>query len=238
MNEINELFFLQMFLPSEMYNFPIWYISVLLVVGYWLYWYIDKHKNAIEVMPLIALVLYMLLYIYHGTIDLHVARDVEGLMYKINPGIFRGTADMMLGVVGCALSEKVQFRRNNIIRVVLLGAMVIIIFKFPHTTLDYTFPSLTILCIMNEFAEQKEPKIPYRACKYLRKMSLNMYFVSVFVIRGGYKVCEWVEYNKARSFLVEIIMIAIAGIILEVLVCGLKRLTNRIEGLGIICECS
>lgn len=40
-----EAIFLQMFFPSEMLNHPIWYISVLIIVGYAYYCYLNKYKK-------------------------------------------------------------------------------------------------------------------------------------------------------------------------------------------------
>lgn len=40
-----ELIFLQMFLPSEMLNGPIWYVSVLITAGYAYYYYLDKRER-------------------------------------------------------------------------------------------------------------------------------------------------------------------------------------------------
>ena len=227
MNEVNELLFLQMFLPSQMNNFPIWYISVLLVIGYLLFVWLKNYKNAVQIMPIICVTIYMLLYKYHGTIDLHVARDVEGLIYRINPGIFRGMADMCLGVMGYYFWEKGEIRGRLVIRILVLSMMAIIIGFFPHTTLDYVFPFLAMVCIINEFAISNSREVSGKLFTYLRRISLSMYFVHVFIIRlNGLQqyICELTKHNKFIAILIELVVIVICSILLEFLTIMLKKM--------------
>lgn len=226
MNGVYELLFLQMFLPSTMYNFPIWYISILLVVGYCMYLWLKSRKNAVQIMPIICVVTYMLLYTYHETIDLHIARDVEGLMYRINPGIFRGGADMCLGVIGYHMLEKRMMRGHIAIRILVLGMMSAIIGLFPHTTLDFVFPFLAMVCIVNEFAIGKSGEASSKLFMYLRKISLGMYFVHVYLIRWNnlqLAIFEMAQYNEFIARLIELVVIIIGSVILELVITMLKK---------------
>lgn len=182
LNEAGSLFyeavFLQMFLPSRMLNFPVWYVSVLIVIGSIYYYYLEKYTWR-EIEGLFVVLLYMFLYQSYNGLDIHTG---DTPIFKIAPGVLRGAADMGLGIITYGISSKLTVRNVVWKRVVLLGFMLLIIFFFPHSGLDFVFVGLSALLIIIEFSHGKKRQKQIVYAKYLREISLGFYFCHHFVI--------------------------------------------------------
>ncbi len=148
---LKDLTFLQLFIHGRTYNNPLWFISVLLVVGLTLYFYLDIRKKSHPVVILIvSLLLFAYLNAYNGTLDIHTASIS---LLNIPGGILRGLAGMGMGLF-CAelLDEWLQANDGQILPVfkgsrfiwavlnwLILMPMLACIFFKPHSSFDSVF---------------------------------------------------------------------------------------------------
>ena len=220
---IFEALFLQMFIPTHMYNFPIWYISVLLIVGTVIYYFINKKKGNIKAYILPVLIVCTIIYGYmcntYGNIDVHTS---ENHILGIYDGVLRGFADITIGIILYYFSDKIpkylKSREHWILRACCWICMGWCVFINPHSQSDYIFLATSALVIWLEarygdveISQSKKQKI-----LLLRKNALYIYVVHYFICKKIWKYPH--EYLKLNNKWIELVLfgivIWIAGIIL------------------------
>lgn len=128
---------------------------------------------------LCVVLLYMFLNQSYGGLDIHTGATP---IFKIVPGILRGAADMGLGMITYGVSGKLTVRNIMWKRIVILGFMLLIIFSFPHSGLDFVFVGLSALLIIIEFSGEGKCQNQIVLTKYFREISLGFYFCHNFII--------------------------------------------------------
>ena len=187
---VDEIFFLQMFFPSGWINFPTWYISVLIVVGFGYYLFLEKSSNdyGIYKMGIFVIAFVAFLYQSYGSLDVHVGAT---LIFKIAPGVLRGVAEIGVGILACKLDKCIVLSHTHacIIKALLILGLISIIVWYPHTNLDVVFVMLIMALITLEF------KYPVRIKSmdnkhwrrtlwgWVSKITLGVYFCHFLLIQ-------------------------------------------------------
>lgn len=186
---VYEILFFQMFLPSGMWNGPIWYISVLIVIGGIYFWALGKYGKAEqkEILLLLIIGIYMFLNQAYAGLDIHTGATP---VLKIAPGVVRGIADMGVGILSYQLSKNWS-NKKNLVTVISIFCIMAIMFQFPHTRLDFVIILFMVWFIINEFSGDHETgNVTKLIFSHIRKLSLSMYFCHSFLIKifgGGIK---------------------------------------------------
>lgn len=221
---------LQMFLPVTMYNFPIWYISILIVIGTLLYAWLRKQKNNVQsklpIMILIIIVLYGYFVIGHGNIDVHTSINP---VFYIYDGVLRGTAGLMLGILVYVISKSrkadalKKVCSKKWLRILILLGMLWCMFYSPHSGTDFVFILFAGILIFSEVVStQKEiSKSRKRRISYARSTALYVYFVHYFICK---KLWHFIhdrfaafagQYAEVIEIIAFVVLICAAGIIMK-----------------------
>lgn len=230
-SEIPELLCVQMTgITHQWVNFPLWYVSALLIVSAPLYKILSltySRKENIICFSIIAFVSYILLFLNRGDLGLDI--NINYIFY-IYSGIYRALAGMSLGIVTYLINDairdklrKFNLRTPNVLDILFVGIiflMLINVFITPHSSYDYFFPiivsfllilcnqKLTICGIISKIDEKILSKIytagvPY-AMYVMQKFTQNI-FVKMWTAWGGEKhniYISWIYHsvNNCRYY--------------------------------------
>ena len=221
---------LQMFLPVTMYNFPIWYISILIVVGTLIYAWLRKQKKPIQgKLPIVAsiiIILYGYFVIGYGNIDVHTS--VNPVFY-IYDGVLRGAAGLLLGVLVCFVSKSDKADAVKAIcvrrwvRILLFLGLLWCMFYSPHSVTDFVFIVFAAVLILSEvsMAQKEVSKNRKRRISYGRSAALYVYFVHYFICK---KLWYLIHDNftihsgqnvKVIEIIAFVVVICVAGMIMK-----------------------
>lgn len=220
-----EVLFLQMFIPVKILNFPIWYISVLMVMGTLIYYYLYKLNGKImRVIPLVLIFIigvYGYLYIRYGNIDIHTAVNPVLGFYD---GVLRGLADLLLGIIifaiGKMISPKVILKISPliIIRILLIIGIVWCMVARPHSAFDFVFILFATLLIILETTQAGRYPISTtqkRMLIYARKIIMYVYFCHYFICKLLWMhVHSYFVANRLAEWFLFFIVIVLAGMII------------------------
>jgi len=157
---IPEIILIQMagfgFGSSYPINSVTWYISVLLIVGYFFWHCVKKNRTLFTKLfcPLFVLLIYPYLYKRFGFIGEHWGADT----FLISPAILRGIAGMSLGVIAYSLKDKIKDRNNNLLKVISFitltcGIVILPLFSY-KTGYDYLSIVLIFAGVTSAFAAE------------------------------------------------------------------------------------
>lgn len=184
MNEIAELLFLQMFIPTAWINFVTWYISVLLIVGFVLYEYLRCKKNKYSwMMPVVFLAIIKYLIAVYGHLDVHYD-NIPNIMQ--GAGVFRGIAGMCIGVFGAEIVDEIHIEGRDkrkgltLLEVFIFAFIFMDMFVFPHSKYDAIFVVACALLIPLTFYNGSTNKYN-RIFNIINKLTFSMFFLQNFV---------------------------------------------------------
>ena len=172
-------------------NGPAWYISVLLIWGYFIFYMLRKHKDYFSHFwaPLICIVVYSYINQKMGKVDgfMYDFSDVLGLSL----GMLRGLAGMCAGVVSYEFYKKFkEVRLTNFGTAAsnfgeIFGFCFVLAFTFfkGSTQMDFYFVIVFIFCTAFAFSRKKERFwFKNRVIEFFSKISFSIYIVHYFIL--------------------------------------------------------
>jgi len=142
-------------------NAPLWYVSVLIIVSYfiWYFYTKDKKKFITIYAPIIILISISVLTTANQGLDLHRTRQL--FLYD---GIYRGFLDMTIGLLAFNLYEylnkkkiKTKLKYLNLIEILSIIYLIIHIINFRRTNFD--FLALLVIALLVIIANLKITKL-------------------------------------------------------------------------------
>lgn len=218
----------------RLFNYPAWYISAMLIVGYFIYALLElnEKKFAKLYMPLAVLGIYCFFSKNAENIDVWGGAKI----LDISDALMRAFAGMSLGGIcyyASLLIKKKQ--RSSVVRVLLsigeLAAFLLSIFLMNqkgHTQIDFYIILLLAVGITLSFSEQtyitkllsKQPIV------WIGKLSYPMFLNQIFVI---YLIGAYLNQLSYSKGIVIFMMILIAISFIELLILqGLNCLKTKV----------
>ncbi len=191
-NLIDELMLLQGFAWHYVTtNGPSWYISALIICGYFIFYLLKKHNDLFTrfIAPLTCVIAYSYLSIKMGCLSGNVYHQSDILGLSI--AIIRGFAGMSAGVISYELYKslkKVDFTKlgTATARLVEIAGFIFVLaytFFIGSTHMDFYFVIIFIVCTAVGFSREKKSIIfNNKAIDYLAKISFSIYLIHSFVI--------------------------------------------------------
>lgn len=219
MDLIGELIFLQVFISSKFVNFVTWYISVLLVMGFVLYEYLEySRKKCPAILFLIFLSILHYIITNYGNLDTHTDMTIFG---SRNSGVLRGTAEMCVGIAGAQIIEdiKTAVQRINFwitIEIVLFIFILADLFVFPHTQYDDVFVvGCAILIPLSFYNGSSETYSKF--FKVINKITFTMFFSQNLVRQIWFYLS--VKYNDITryGFVITLLLFFVSLIVFSIL---------------------
>ena len=169
-------------------NYTAWYISVLIIAGFFIYLVLSKNKKLFlyALAPINILLGFLYLYKFYGSLDVTIATEGWALL---TPAMIRGLAGMSLGVYAAILSKKLQEFLNDkkaFVRVLfkalgigLLTFVPIASLRYGETSYDFLYLILIFAGVAIAFVPfKKEPKPGFKKfIVYSSSLTLNMYLI-------------------------------------------------------------
>lgn len=147
------------------YNSPTWYLSVLLLVGYFTWYFMSKTEKIYVdlICPLSILLIYPYLYRTYGFIGEHWGTD----NFILNAALLRGVADINLGILSYKIVKNVCIhnkRRAELVSDIcfILGGVVIPT-MFYKSTYDFLFLFLIYIGVTTGFIAQEAKTLPFES---------------------------------------------------------------------------
>ncbi|MEE3449638.1 MAG: acyltransferase [Acutalibacteraceae bacterium] len=202
-------------------NGPSWYISVLLICGYFIFYMLRKKKDFFAHFwaPLICIVVYSYLSIKMGRLSGNVYDFSDVLGFSI--AMIRGFGGMCAGVISYEFYKKLKETKltkfgNFLVRLgEIIGFSFILIYTFKKgsTHFDFYFVVIFIFCTAFAFsAEKKNLLFNNVIVDYLSKISFSIYLVHCFVLGFYKKIYPTNTLNLKMFIIFWIITIAIAAL--------------------------
>ncbi len=198
---IPEIFLVQMsglnYGPDYPMNSPTWYLSVMLIVGYfiWLFMRNGAERYIEVVCPLSIFLIYPYLYRTYGFIGEHW----EVNNFILNSAILRGIADMNLGVLACVFVRKFKLvgkiRMELISDTCLLFGGILMPYLYYKSYYDYLFTILIFIGVAAGFSG-KEIKVKRFGGSLIDKWAMitPAIYLNHKVFRSLF-VMQWPECN-------------------------------------------
>lgn len=130
-------------IKCKIYNFPTWYISVLIIIGYLIYYLLENHKKIF--LELIAPTAILFIYGYYSINTRHI--DVGSKVdFGIKSGLLRGFAGMSLGCLCYKVykqnklyieNKSISSDKLNIIKLLCFGLVITLATLKRHTENDF-----------------------------------------------------------------------------------------------------
>ena len=218
--------------PSSKMNSVTWYISVLLIVGYFMWYMVKNHKKVyVEVIaPFLVLFIYAYLYRTYG----NLSKQGETIGFWLNSEMLRGIAAMNCGVIAFyakALLDKFKMNNNAkkcmIIISDLCFALVILGGAFAHNgAYDYMYVVLYVIAIVFAFTDEK-PRWYFnnKLVDFLGTISFSVY-VNHNMFRYVFKRLL-LENLSITSYIIYLVLITVYSICTYILVNKLVKVTGR-----------
>ena len=219
---ISDALFLQMFIPAQFVNFPMWYISVLLIVGMVYYMYLER-RTYVQTGGVLILSLIVLgaLKVIYGQLDVHIATTD---IFYMPAGVLRGFAEMGIGLFCAEQSEGIRHNsiKWSILEIIILIMMLVCMVKYPHTSLDFIFVILCaafiVLAFSDEYMNDRFNYLP----KTVGVLSTNIYFCHMFCISLWKYLMGPLNFithgRESISMMMIIILSCIVALLLEMFV--------------------
>lgn len=164
-------------------NYPLWYLSVLVIGGYFIYYLLnDKEKTFINIgAPAVIILFFTYL---SGTTE---SIEVWDTFYCIYIPFFRGIADMCIGVLVYRLGEykeKHKINRNLLNTIEIAAVILAVIILFSEIHLDYYFLIIISIVIYSGFDQQGilYKKLNFDVFGKIGGVSYAMYLNHVLII--------------------------------------------------------
>lgn len=203
---------------SQMVNVPTWYLSVLLLGGYLLYWFlVNKKKVLLEILIPVYGVIYVsyMFRQYHGLPIVALDENATTGLWLNLPfcfGLFGMSIGVMLFYLGrvCRLKDRMERCNNRLFNmcecILMAGAIIICIFTGGKET-DFLVVAMLAAGVLISFNRQSVRKNGY--IMYLYKLCYPIYlnhniFRNIFSVAvpfsGGYFYISDSNYNMVNDY--------------------------------------
>ena len=213
-------------------NPTLWYISILIIAGYIIYWFLTNHKDVfIKIIAPICIVIgYSYLYRYVGSLD--AAIKTEGFFG--NQALIRGFSDMCMGMYAGMLSDYLakKFDRTwwlRIIEIALVILVVVLSLTDGNSTNDFAFLIMIVLIVAIGFIPRKYIGIDVFFEKWA-SITLNIYLIhELFRTYIMELIFPDVEYGvlHIKESAVYIALVTLAAIVMEIIWQGIKKISLK-----------
>lgn len=213
-------------------NPTLWYLSVLIIGGYIIYWFlIYKEELFVKIIaPIVVVVGYSYLYRMVGSMD----AVIDTVNFYENQALIRGICDMCMGIFAVKLNrwmrkEITSMTLLRLVGVTLFVAIILMSMISGNSTNDFTYVLLLVPAVAIGFIPYKQTKWSPFISRW-SSITLNIYLVHD-LFRAH--LMPMFFYNVAQGkfympeFVIYITLVTMAAIILETLECVLKRVIRR-----------
>jgi peptidoglycan/LPS O-acetylase OafA/YrhL len=201
----------------RLFNYPTWYISALLIAGYFIYTLLElaEEKFIKLIMPLAVLVIYCFFSKNTGNMDVWGGAKI----LHISDALMRAFAGMCLGGIGYQVNVALRHIQLNKKRRILLtiGEMAAFILVFyliaqrGHTQVDFYVVGLLAIAVTLAFSGRTYTSILFksRLFAWFGKISYPMFLNQIFVIyiMGAY-IKDLGYRNAVAVFMVLLILVS------------------------------
>ena len=224
--------------PAFFVNIPAWYVCVLFYVSIALF-ILLKYVPKKVILPFLTVVAIIILGYYFytvGNLDLFEGyQEISIRDSKIvlgSDGVFRGIAEMSLGVVLYNIYDKTQdkIKPSNIVvcHIVEFGLFISVIVAsifIYHTRLDYIYLLVILICVYFAFLPYDNRIFNNRFINYLGGLSYSIYLnhaIFAWVVFSGY-ANQWTFTRVMIYIFCVIITAAIVDLPVRLINMALKR---------------
>ncbi|MCR4611895.1 MAG: acyltransferase [Lachnospiraceae bacterium] len=213
-------------------NPTLWYISILIIAGYVIYWFLANHKDTFIkiIVPICLVIGYSYLYRYVGSLDAVV--KTEG--FYGNQALIRGFLDMCLGIYAMEFSKFLynRFERRwwlRIIEVVLVALVVVLSLTDGHSTNDFAFLIMIFVIVAIGFIPRK--RVAFDSfIKLWASITLNIYLIHelfrTYIMDLIFPNLTYGELHVVPS-IVYFVLVTLAAIVMELIWKGVLSLVRR-----------
>lgn len=212
-------------------NPTLWYISILLIAGYIICWFLMKKKELFVtiVAPLVVIVGYSFLYRNVGNLDAVV--DTNG--FYENQALIRGICDMCMGIFAVELRYWLEKHVKHLGGLKVFGNLLFVIVMIGsliagHSTNDFSFMLMLVPAVAIGFI----PSEANRISVWIEKIA--KYTLDIYLIHEAYRtyimwmLCPEVSYDviNMKETLIYLVLVTVTAILLEV---GVGRLEDLVK---------
>jgi len=226
-------------------NYTAWYVSVYLIGGYFIFYLLKRNRKLFLelIAPILIVVFYSHLYRFNGNLDATIA-ITEGFFGNV--ALFRGIADMCVGVYAAIIGDYIVRRFENepsskiLCIIKTTGVLCILLvmaasLKYGLKTYDFMYVVLLAYGVMTAFISwsEKNGNKTYTLVKHFSGLTLNMYLIHnalrEWVFPGVFSNTAYYPVStKYAILLLYIIVTVIFAEIMNLMVIGIKRVfSNR-----------
>lgn len=151
-----------------------WYLSVMLIVGYFCFLFLSHYKKFYlhAALPLLIIVSYSYLFRHAGYLDTWIYTDSLWL----NEGIIRGTLDMNLGILAYYVYQNIRQKQwTKTGRFILLFIEVLcycfVIFMSLRHAREYDFCLLALLTLAVPLSFMNQFFVKFHTCKFIKYLN-------------------------------------------------------------------
>ncbi len=224
-------------------NYTAWYISVLIIAGFFIYMILSKYKKVFLFIlaPVNILLGFLYLYKFYGSLDVTIATEGWTIL---TPAMIRGLAGMSLGVYAAILSKKLQEFLNDkkafvrvLIKALGIGILTFVpiaSLRYGETPYDFLYVIFLFLGVTIAFVPFKnEPKPGFKKfIVYSSGLTLNMYLIhNVFrewIFTSIYPKTELLsDKDKIFIMILYFASVIVASVCMDLLLKGIKKLFSK-----------
>ncbi|MFA9376818.1 MAG: acyltransferase family protein [Lachnotalea sp.] len=230
-----ELLFLQIsgLKCFTLFNYPTWYISAMLIVGYLIYALLELFEETCIkiIMPVAILVIYCFFSRESGSIDVWGGSTILG----VSDALMRAFAGMSLGAICYWASDALkQMQLNKRIKIIL-SIVELLVFSLAlglmsqagHTQLDFYIIGLLAVAVTVSFSEQT---FLYRLFdssffSWIGKISYPLFLNQIFVI--NIMGVAFVGLGYTSGIIVFLLLLVLVSFIEIAIVEGMKKIFRK-----------
>ncbi len=212
-------------------NPTLWYISILIIAGYIIYWFLANHKDVFVkiIAPICMLIGFSYLYRYVGSLDAVV--KTEDLF--LNQALIRGFCEMCLGMYAAMLSDYIGKKISSrwwlrVIEVVLVVMVVVLSLTDGHSTNDFAFLIMLFIVVAIGFIPRKYVAID-GLIRSWAQITLNIYLIHelfrTYIMGLIFPDLEFGQIHIVPS-VVYFVLVTLAAILMELIWQAIRRLAR------------
>lgn len=198
-------------------NGPTWYISSLLICGYFIFFLLRRHKEMFShfIAPLVCIVAYSYLNKTFGRLCGNVYDFSEGLGLSI--AIIRGFGGMCAGVISYELYKslknitptKLGIATAHLVEIAGFTVTLVYNLIYGSSHMDFIFLVFFIICTAFAFSRKKKSILFNNAVvNYLAKISFSIYLIHSFILAIFGKIYSPEEFSGKMFLLFLLITVA------------------------------
>ena len=220
-----EIFLLQGIGLNREWNYvnpTLWYLSILLIGGYIIYWFLlHKERTFVTLLaPVLVMIGYSYLYRYVGSLD--AVTKTEG--FYENQALIRGFCDMCMGIFAVKLRYWLEKHVKNIVVLKLCGSVLMLLVILGSlisgaSTNDFSFVMLLVPAIAIGFIPYEKNKIS-DVIEKIAGYTLDIYLIhEVFRMYLMWMIFPEVSYEHAniKETIVYILLVTATAIVMDLL---------------------